>query len=93
MVEVSFHQAVWKPIAHRFPHLNRKNPSMFKIDTFLVGMLGFRKLKWLREMTLMVADLHPWGALNTLSRNEEMQKWAQDMRAKILRGEKELRMF
>lgn len=59
-------------------------------------MLGFRKLKWLREMTLMVTDLHnlhPWAALNTLSRNEEMEKWAQDMRAKILGGEKELRMF
>lgn len=44
----------------------------------------------------MVTDLHnlhPWAALNTLSRNEEMEKWAQDMRAKILGGEKELRMF
>lgn len=62
---------------------------MFKIDTFLVGMLGFRKLEWLREMTLMVTDLHslhPWAASNPPSRNEEMQKWAQDMRAKILGG-------
>lgn len=37
----------------------------------------------------MVTDppsLHPWADLNTLSRNEEMEKWAQDMRAKILGG-------
>lgn len=61
-------------------------------NTFLTGLSELKKLKFLRELTIVVTDVYPWEAWE---RNEflwstaQKQKWVQGVKADILGGDKD----
>ena len=82
-VDISIDQSIWNCTHPR----QRENPSMSTDNTFLVGMSAFRKLKFLRTMTLVVTDKYPWQAWEPsefLWSTPQKQKWVQDVKADIL---------
>ena len=88
-VDVSIDQGVWNC---EDPRGRRKTPSMAEENTFLTGLSELKKLKFLRELTLVVTDMDPWEAWQRgeyLWSTAQKQKWAQDIRADILSRGKE----
>ena len=86
-IDISIDQAIWNCANP----LERKNPSMSKKNTFLVGMSDLRKLKFLRKMTLVVTDVYPWEAWKPskfLWSGVQKQEWVGRVRAEILGGDK-----
>ena len=70
---------------------DRKTPSMSKRNTFLTGLSNFKKSRFLQTMTIVVTDKYPWEAwkhCRFLWSTAQKQKWAQDVRADILNGDK-----
>ena len=66
---------------------------MAEENPFLTGLSEFKKLKFLRELTLVVTDVFPWQVWQPsefLWTTAQKQKWAQDVRADILGGNKGL---
>ena len=84
-VDISIDQGIWN---RDMPYPgSRENPSMSEQNTFLVGMSELKKLKFLREMTLVVTDVYPWevwAPSKTLWSDTQKQKWVRDVRADIL---------
>lgn len=88
-VDFSIDQAIWnrKKIGETVDC--RKTPTLSKRNNFLVAMSAFKKLKFLRKVTLVVTDIYPqevWAPSDFLWSIEEKQKWVQDVRADILGG-------
>ena len=83
-VDVGIDQAIWN---RTHAHKSRKNPSMAEENTFLTGLSDLKKLKFLRELTLVVTDVFPWEAWEPsefLWSTAQKQKWVRDVRADIL---------
>ena len=89
-------QAIWNDTGETWTD-PRKSPSMSKKNNFLTGASELKKLNRLKEMTLEVSNVYLWAAVSLHTEREslwwkdDMQKWAQNMKAEILGGEKEFR--
>ena len=65
---------------------------MAEDNTFLTGLSDLKKLKFLRELTLIVTDVYPWEVWEPsefLWSTAQKQQWAQDVKADILGQQKE----
>ena len=85
-VDISIDQAIWNDIKTDY-HSPRENPSMSERNTFLTGLSELKKLKFLREMTLVVTDVYPWEAWapsQFLWSDADKQRWVHNIRADIL---------
>ena len=89
---ISIEQNLWNRKQEDRSKEFRKNPSMSHHGIFLAGMLGFRKVGSLKEMTLVVTDTYPrevWRPSKFRWTDAQKQKWARDVRADILGGDKD----
>lgn len=91
-LDISIDQAIWNGISTPLFYGPRKTPSsMYKRNTFLTGMSELKKLKALREFTLVVSDVYPWQVWEPsrfLWVDKDKRDWVRVVRADILGGGK-----